>query len=391
MLRPMIGLPGLIGLSAFLSLTRVASCEPTASSPNTSEDVAAEHVVVYAEDGRFGGWPANHGSWSWGNEILVGFSAGYHKDLGLKKHNIDREKPEQHLLARSLDGGSTWTVEDPSIRGALIPSGNSLHGIAPPGLQERPWLDCPGGIDFTHPDFAMTIRMTNAHGGASRFYYSTDRGHNWQGPFRLPQFDTNGIAGRTDYLVLGKQDCILFLTAAKTDGREGRPLCVRTTDGGKTWKFIAWIGQEPKGYGIMPSSIRVNANELLSAIRCREGDRSWIETHRSMDLGQNWKLDAIPAPDLGEGNPASMIRMKDGRIALTYGVRAEPFEVLAKLSSDDGKSWGKPIVLRGNGGGRDIGYPRTVQRLDGRLVTIYYIHDRPESNRYIAATIWDPK
>ncbi|MCA9414372.1 MAG: hypothetical protein KC944_24380, partial [Candidatus Omnitrophica bacterium] len=42
----------------------------------------AKDVVVYKEDGRFGGWPANHGIWSWGNEILVGFSAGYHRDLG---------------------------------------------------------------------------------------------------------------------------------------------------------------------------------------------------------------------------------------------------------------------------------------------------------------------
>src|SRR5258708_2812385 len=43
---------------------------------------AAKHVKVYSEPGRFGGWPANHGIWAWGNEILVGFSAGYYKDLG---------------------------------------------------------------------------------------------------------------------------------------------------------------------------------------------------------------------------------------------------------------------------------------------------------------------
>ena len=62
-----------------------------------------ENVIVYKEAGRFGGWPANHGIWSWGDEILVGFSRGYYKDLG-DRHHIDREKPEEHLLARSLDG-----------------------------------------------------------------------------------------------------------------------------------------------------------------------------------------------------------------------------------------------------------------------------------------------
>src|SRR5437870_8894780 len=95
------------------------------------------HVKVYSERGRFAGWPANHGLWSWGDEILVGFSAGYHKDLGPERHNIDREGPEEHLLARSRDGGETWTIENPAEKGTLIPSGPALHGVAAPAAQEK--------------------------------------------------------------------------------------------------------------------------------------------------------------------------------------------------------------------------------------------------------------
>src|SRR4026209_132075 len=84
------------------------------------------HVKVYAEAGRFGGWPANHGLWSWGDEILVGFSAGYYKDLGPDRHHLHRERPEEHLLARSLDGGETWSIENPAEKGALIPAGKAL-------------------------------------------------------------------------------------------------------------------------------------------------------------------------------------------------------------------------------------------------------------------------
>jgi hypothetical protein len=350
---------------------------------------AVQQVVVYGEKGRFGGWPANHGIWSWGNEILVGFSAGYYKNLG-DRHHIDREKPEEHLLARSRDGGRTWTVENPAAKGVLVPAGRALHGIPPPGLKEKPWQDCPGGIDFTHPDFALTVRMTDVHAGPARFYYSTDRGKNWQGPFRLPLFDQKGIAARTDYLVNGKHDCTLFLTAPKGNGREGRPLCVRTTDGGKSWCFLAWIGPEPKGYAIMPSTIRLGNQELLSAIRCREDQRSWIDTYRSSDNGKSWKWDSTPAPDLGEGNPPSLIRLRDGRVCLTYGFRAAPYGIRARLSSDGGKTWGREIILRNDGGGRDLGYPRSVQRPDGKVVTVYYFHDTPGGDRYIAATIWDP-
>jgi len=251
-----------------------------------SADAEVHHVKVYAEPGRFGGWPANHGLWAWGNEVLVGFSAGYYRDLGPDRHHIHRGKPEEHLLARSRDGGETWTIENPAAQGALIPAGTALHGVARPGLKERPWRESPGGIDFSHPDFALTLRMTDVHAGPSRFYYSIDRGHSWEGPFGLPLFGQVGVAARTDYLVDGPQDCLLFLTASKPNGREGRPFCARTTDGGRTW--------DPE------------------------------------------------------------------------------------------------IVLRDDGGGRDVGYPRTVQRPDGKILTVYYFHDRPQSDRYIVATIWHP-
>ena len=91
----------------------IVACAAAAMATIAAEPgpIAAEHVKVYHEQGRFGGWPANHGIWSWGDEILVGFSAGYHKDRGPVYHNIDHDKPEEHLLARSLDGGRTWKAK----------------------------------------------------------------------------------------------------------------------------------------------------------------------------------------------------------------------------------------------------------------------------------------
>jgi hypothetical protein len=393
MMRTPTFLCAAVGLAFGLAtVTRCADGKPVRGElkQRAAKPAVIRHVKVYAVPGRFGGWPANHGLWAWGDEILVGFSAGYFKDNGPGRHAIDHHKPEEHLLARSRDGGQTWSIEDPAAQGALIPTGAALHGLTPPGLREKPWQDCPGGIDFTHPDFALTVRMTDVNAGASRFSYSTDRGKSWRGPFRLPLFDQPGIAARTDYVVNGKQDCLLFLTAAKRDRREGRPLCVRTIDGGRTWKFVAWIGAEPRGYAIMPATVRLGARELLTAIRRREGPKSWIETYRSLDDAQSWRLDTVPAPDLGEGNPPSLIRLADGRVCLTYGYRAAPYGIRARLSRDGGRTWGEEILLRGDGGGRDLGYPRSAQRRDGKIVTVYYFHDTPRGDRYIAATLWDP-
>ena len=38
----------------------------------------------------------------------------------------------------------------------------------------------------------MTLRMASPDTGESRFYVSTDRAHNWKGPYKLPLFGQPG-------------------------------------------------------------------------------------------------------------------------------------------------------------------------------------------------------
>ena len=47
----------------------------TYCSAQTPDDI--KHIVVYQEDGKFGGWPANNGAWIFdGDQLLVGFTRG---------------------------------------------------------------------------------------------------------------------------------------------------------------------------------------------------------------------------------------------------------------------------------------------------------------------------
>ena len=333
------------------------------------------HMVVFKEQHRFAGWPANHGIWNWGDEIVVGFALGYYKHNPDGGHAIDGDRPSVPRQARSLDGGETWEIETPDY---LDENGDvrSTQKLAEP-------------IDFSNPDLA--VKFTGGE-----FCVSQDRCHSWNGPYALPDCGRPKLLARTDYIVEGKRRLTAFIAASKDDGDEGQPLCIRTDDGGMTWDPVGWIGEQPPegyGYAIMPATARLGETGYLSMIR-RAGvfdgrKKWWLEAFVSPDDGRSWYKLEEPQIDHG-GNPATLTRLKDGGLAMTYGWRTAPYGIRARLSSDDGQTWSHEIVLRADGASWDIGYPRTVQRADGKLVTIYYYHDSEQPERYVDCTIWDP-
>lgn len=342
-----------------------------------------KHVQIYRERGRFGGWPANHGIWVWDNEILVGFSAAYFRKREWMYHQADPEKPEVPAFARSTDGGETWTVWEAPEQ--MLPRWGGKNGGP---------LDHP--IDFTHPDFAWTLRFNNVHTGPTICWHSYDKGATWRGPFEFPSLGLQGIAGRPNYLVFGPREAMVFLTAAKTNRREGRPFCARTQDGGLNWEFVSFVGPEPRGFAIMPAAAALPGGTLVTAVRLRDTgqdgrQRDWIDAYSSRDRGRSWTRLSSPAQDTGRGgNPAALLYLPDGRLCIAYGYRSEPYSMRARMSADGGRSWGGEILLRGGARAPDLGYPRSVLRPDGNIVTVYYFNDGIHNERFIEAVIWDP-
>jgi hypothetical protein len=357
---------------------KIAILSAVALTLTAGEPRVLRNMIVYKEGGRFGGWPANHGIWTWQNEILVGFSAAYFQVKSPDRHPYDNTRPEVPTLARSRDGGETWTLETPA-------------SLRPPS-QGGEARDLTEAMDFTDPNFAMKLWFDDASKGPSWLWHSNDRGHNWQGPYRVPNFGQPAVAARTDYIVNGKRDAFLFLTAAKKNGKEGRVFCARTTDGGLHWKLVSFLGEEPEGFSIMPSSVRLPKSEIVTATRVKvDQETSRIDIYASTDKAATWSLRS-KAIGTGafSGNPPSLILLRDGRLAITYGTRTAPFGIRARLSKDQGRTWSDEIILRGDAAAWDNGYTRSVQRPDGNIVTVYYFPEQPQTERIIAATIWDP-
>jgi hypothetical protein len=345
-------------LQMLIALFGILSAAPI-SAPGA--ELVAQNVIVYYEPGRFVGWPANNGVWSWDNEILVGFSRGHFK-ANESGHSVDRDKENHTALARSLDGGETWKLEEPE---SLARSEDNPKPL-------------PGGIRFDDPNFALRVDR-------DQFRVSYDRGHTWEGPYDLSASFGFKLTSRTDYLVNGEDDCFFFLSSEqpeiKAASYRDRAFCARTTDGGKTLKFVSWMTGEPLTVrSVMPTTVRTAPSQLLSVLRRREGDHCWIDACGSDDNGASWKLRGKVVDLPGKnGNPPSVVRLPDGRLCAAYGTRAEPYGICAKVSADSGQTWGEEILLRCDGRNWDLGYTRTVVRSDGKLVTLYYFTYRGEA------------
>ena len=346
------------------------------------------HIIVYEQPGMFAAWPANNGLWSWnGEEILVGFTVGGFEEKS--GHNIN--EPYHSLLARSVDQGESWTVVRP-------------ENFVGSGTEARP-LDIE--IDFTSSGFALRVEGKGYHGSnrpTGAFYVSLDRGSNWQGPYPFgslrdcPELQDLEITSRTDYLVEGPKECLVHMSVRGGAMKMDRAFCARTTDGGQSFRFVSWIVPPADPYrAVMPSTVRRSGGKRIAAIRRREPDtnRCWIDAYASEDGAQTWRL-AGKVDDTGghNGNPPALTQLRNGRLCCVFGER-DTCRILARYSADNGKTWGQELVLRSDFepdryGDSDLGYPRVLQRADGKLIALYYWATKDIPHQHITATTWRP-
>lgn len=154
----------------------------------------------------------------------------------------------------------------------------------------------------------------------------------------------------------------------------------RSDDDGWTWKPVSIIGPRHNETDIFP----LGGKSWLAAARI---DR--MELTRSDNDGQTWQ-EPYPVTEKNEIN-GHLTRLDDGRLLLSYGVRVDGRRgVCAKLSSDDGRTWGNPVRLAHTVDGGDCGYPSSVQLPGETIVTAWYSKETPDYVGYhMGVTVWN--
>jgi sialidase-1 len=146
-----------------------------------------------------------------------------------------------------------------------------------------------------------------------------------------------------------------------------------STDDGQTWNWLVEIptreGDEVADYH-EPHAVECADGRILVHVRNhnQNHERETLQCE-SLDGGKTWsELRSIGV----WGLPSHLLRLRDGRLVMSYGYRRQPFGNHVRISEDHGETWSEPITLSADGDSGDLGYPSTVELEDGMLLTIWY-------------------
>jgi len=88
-------------------------------------------------------------------------------------------------------------------------------------------------------------------------------------------------------------------------------------------------------------------------------------------------------------HPGHLTRLASGHVLLAYGNRVAPRGVEVRFSDDEGQTWSQAYRVADFDG--DGGYPSSVQRPDGQVLTAFYAAKTAAHPRYhMGVVVWDP-
>jgi sialidase-1 len=210
---------------------------------------------------------------------------------------------------------------------------------------------------------------------------STDGGNTWSRRYSSIVNSPHGPTQLSD----GR---LLYAGVTLWDKERKVGVC-QSKDDGQSWQWLAEIptrpGDQSENYHEL-HAVEAADGQLIVQIR-NHNSNSNRETLQceSTDGGQSW---SVPRSIGVWGLPSFLLRLRDGRLLMSYGHRRKPFGNMARISADQGASWGEPLAISEDGIGGDLGYPSTVELGDGSLLTVWYEKMKGSSQAVLRQAQW---
>lgn len=306
------------------------------------------------------------------------------------------------LMYKSRDGGKTWSV--PSVindhflddrDAGILYLGNGRMLVTrfshPADVYENDYADWIAE-DGGKPAEGLLAAYHEIKGedrkGGSFLKISEDYGETWSDEIRIPVSSPHGPALLDD-------GSILYLGKEMYSYGEEKPDVLASYISRDAGKSFTKAGDcvKPGEYGWNcfhePHCVQLNDGRIMGVIRAHiEEDDKFFTVYKtfSSDNGKTW---SEFEPTGICGSPPFLLKLRDGRVVLTYGRRVEPYGIYARIISPDGVI-GEEEYLIEPAQDSDIGYPASVENKGGSVVTVCYKRREGENYCSIVSTKWKP-
>jgi hypothetical protein len=367
--------------------------------PMMARDV--EHAIVYRRENEFASHPYVRGFWqNAAGHLISNFSVAtvdYTAHPTLLSHPalVHSALGRRSVTVGSTDWGRTWSIlnehknrpsndvkmPEPGIDGQA----GRLTEIGPIDYSDKNVLLSNFNYLYMAEDHLIrdfVARASTAYGPPENQVYirvSQDGGHTWSRSVVLPNNGFHQLSAVESSLVRPDGRCLIFLQGITRKGDPSRCLVYRSIDDGTSFQFLSFITPErdPLHGGLRqmyPRGVILPNGRILCTVRVDRhwSGEMWTELYKSDDGGKTWQfLSRITE----FGAPGAPLLMRDGRLVLIYTYRLPKPGIRAVVSEDEGRTWGREIIVRDDGGSWDLGYPRAWEAEPGRIGTIYYFND----------------
>lgn len=275
----------------------------------------------------------------------------------------------------SVDGGRLWERRSVPARGE--PPGNRMNVAAGRTASGGYLVLASGWTPVQKPGDSSRVKIPEEGVLNAMVCRSVDCGFTWthDGSFALPDRSAPAPIPFGD---VEAGDSGLLAAAAYSRWRPGENVAYFyvSEDDGISWRPRSEIGEKDCNETAL---LHLHGGEWIAA--CRTLIDGHIRLYRSLDSGFVWTDEG--SITLPRQHPAHLLRLVDGQILLVYGMRNQGlYGIGARLSKDEGHTWGAPRLIVSLDDANDGGYPSSVQMPDGTIVTAYYADQIIGHRRY---------
>ncbi len=304
------------------------------------------------------------------------------------------------LLSYSDDDGKSWSAPySPFVPPQVDGKRGLFRTVHLTCLGDSKIIAVLSWVDYSEPELPFFNEQTEGLLDTKIFIsFSDDDVISWSTPTIVDTSPFNQPTPTTGAILLlpnGELACQFELNKPyySSDPWQHYPVLIFSKDTGKTWGEFAIPARDITNrifYWDQRPAV-IGNDKMLNVFWTYDTQRKeYLNIHstESFDNGRTWTKPA----DIGfAGQPASPIRLPDGRIALIYIDRSDIPTIKMRLSGDDGCSWGKEefVIYRYNvsqtyGGGQAMnetwnemykfsaGLPAGMLLPDGDIMVVFY-------------------